>query len=155
MTSMNRFLMMVMVSVGLSACGGSSPGADAGGGGDDSGGGTMCTGITGAYSATGTTQAGSTCDASLTMLSTSLTVTGDASAYTTVITVGGIAYNCTGIVNGCRWDATCTGMGTDGSMVRGMTTMTFTNTGFSGTLSEDFTGATNCHNQFSITGSRS
>lgn len=141
-------VLAVTASLGAGCGGGSStpPRGDGGSG--------TCSGITGSYSASGSPQTGSTCDASLGTLSTTLSFAGDGSGYTAVFNVGGIDYACNGVVSGCRWDATCTGTGADGSSVRGMTTVTFTDTGFDGTLSEDFSGATNCHNQLSISGSR-
>src|SRR5262245_56897213 len=105
---------------------------------------TTCSGITGNYMASGTAQPGSTCDASLSTLAAAGTVNGDTSTgFTIALTVGGIDYSCNGIVSGCRLDATCTGTGADGSSVRGMLSVTFTNTGFAGTMTEDFSGATN------------
>ena len=144
------WMTMMVIACGVMGCGTPSTAMT---GGD--GGGAACNGITGAYSAMGTAQAGSTCDASLTTLSTSLTFTGGGDAgFSAIFSVGGIDYACNGIVNGCRWDATCTGTGADGSSVRGMTTVTFTDTGFGGTLTEDFSGSTNCHNQLAISGTR-
>ena len=158
-----RKISMVVAVLVLGACSNPTPapvdafvaGNDANAAGNDANAAT-CSGITGNYTAAGTIVIGSTCDASLQTLSGAVAVSGDATAgYTTTLTVGGIAYSCTGVVTGCRWDATCTGTATDGSMVRGMLMFNFTNMGFSGTLSETFTGTTNCLNNFTVTATRS
>jgi hypothetical protein len=113
-----------------------------------------CAAFTGDYHATGMQQVGSTCPPS--PLDAAVTISGDAaSGYYVGIDVGGLAYSCNGIITGCRWDATCTGTAGDGSSVRGMLTVNFTNTSFAGTLTADFTGATNCHDQFAISANRS
>jgi hypothetical protein len=113
-----------------------------------------CSAFTGDYQATGAQQTGSTCLPST--LDAAISIGGDASTgYTVSISVDGIDYACNGIITGCRWDATCTGTAPDGSSVRGMLTVTFTNTTFAGTLTADFSGTTNCHDDFAISGTRS
>jgi hypothetical protein len=114
-----------------------------------------CSAITGNYSVNGAQQTGSTCDPSMSTINGALTVSGGGSSFTTTVNVGPISYDCNGVVTGCRWDATCTGTAADGSSVRGMLSVNFTDTAFSGTLTEDFTGTTNCHNDLSISGTRS
>jgi hypothetical protein len=114
-----------------------------------------CSAITGNYTVTGAQQTGSTCDPSMSTINGSIAITGGGASFTTAVTVGPITYDCNGVVTGCRWDATCTSTAADGSMVRGMMTVSFTDTSFSGMLTEDFSGATNCHNELSINGTRS
>jgi hypothetical protein len=146
-----RNLSIAILILAAAACGGDShppPGVDTPG--------ASCTGLTGNYSASGTAETGSTCDASLSTIAAAAMVSGDATnGYTLALTVGGIDYSCNGVVSTCRLDATCTGTAADGSMVRGMMTVNFTDAGFSGTMTEDFTGTTNCHNMFSISATRS
>jgi hypothetical protein len=147
------YRMRIAILLCLAACGGSDGGPPPP---DPDAPSSSCAGITGNYNASGSAQVGSTCDPSTSVLSAAATVSGDATnGFTLALEVGGITYECNGVVNGCRLDATCTGTAGDGSSARGMLTVTFSDTGFIGTMTEDFTGTTNCHNAFDLQATRS